>query len=251
MTMRALIVEDEAVTARDLADILSHLGYIPCGTAADYADAIAILEREQPDIALLDIGLRGERDGLAVARYIRATRAIPIVFLTSRSDAAAVAEARALRANGYIVKPFQDDMVFATIETAFGNFLEDSAALGPGGAVISKGGLAGHVRLKLEAYIASNYHAAIRLDQLADLAGLSRFHFAAAFKQTFGEPPHRYLMLARVKAAKSLLIGTDQPIIDVAQAVGYESHAHFSAVFKRETGISPLAFRRQYGASAK
>ncbi|WP_415400832.1 helix-turn-helix domain-containing protein [Tateyamaria sp. SN3-11] len=242
--MRALIVEDEAVTARDLGDILTHLGYKVCGIAADYDRAIAIADQENPEIAILDIRLKGELSGLDVAERLRETHSLPIVILSSSSDANTVKVARNLRVNGYIIKPFTEDIIFAAVETAFGNFLEEQTQLDDAD-IHSKGGLAAHKTNSLRDFIDENYAEPLTLDGLAERAGLSRFHFAAMFKQSFGEPPHRYIILKRVDAAKDLLATTDHPITEVAAAVGYENHGHFSTIFKRETGKSPSRFRSE------
>ena len=82
---------------------------------------------------------------------------------------------------------------------------------------------------------------------LADLArevGLSRFHFARAFKAATGLPPHQYLTTRRVERAKQLLLHTDLPICDVALESGFGSQSHLSERFRRTTGQTPLRFRR-------
>lgn len=244
MSIRALIVEDEAVTARDLGDILTHLGYDVCGIASDFERAIEIADKENPELAILDIRLKGELTGLDVAERLRTTHSLPIVILSSYSDANTVKEARNLRVNGYIIKPFTEDIIFAAIETAFGNFLDEQSDSEKGQEYI-KGGLAMHTAISLKKHIEESFAEPLSLDGLAQLAGLSRFHFAAMFKQSFGEPPHRYIILKRVEAAKRLLTTTDHPITQVAADVGYDNHGHFSTIFKRETGKSPSRYRSE------
>lgn len=240
--MRALIVEDEAVTARDLADILTHLGYSVCGTAADYDRAVDIAKREQPDIAILDIRLKGELSGLAVAEHLRNEHSLPIIILSSHSDSDTVKEARNLRVNGYVIKPFTEDIIFAAVETAFGNFLDEHASLDTD-TNKAKGGLAPYKMRAIETFIENNFTKDLTLDELSEQIDMSRFHFAAMFKQSFGEPPHRYIMLRRMSAAKELLVRTQLPIIEVAAEVGYENQGHFATIFKRETGKSPSRYR--------
>jgi AraC family transcriptional regulator len=90
-------------------------------------------------------------------------------------------------------------------------------------------------------------------DNLRDdvsLAGMSRAismspsHFAHAFRQTTGMPPHRFVMERRIARAKSLLHETDLPIIEIAHRIGCASHSHFSVLFRRATGRTPRDFRR-------
>ncbi|PRD42600.1 AraC family transcriptional regulator [Phyllobacterium phragmitis] len=81
------------------------------------------------------------------------------------------------------------------------------------------------------------------LDQLADLCGMSRFHFSRAFHNTMGQSPSRWFILRRVERAKELLCQTDMQIIEVAMGVGYDSPSHFAKVFRTETGLSPTQYR--------
>jgi AraC-like DNA-binding protein len=83
-----------------------------------------------------------------------------------------------------------------------------------------------------------------RVSQLACEVGMSRSPFAARFAALVGETPLRYLTRWRLHSATDLLLGTDQPVAEVARLVGYESEAAFSRAFKRAHGRAPLAWRR-------
>lgn len=80
---------------------------------------------------------------------------------------------------------------------------------------------------------------------LARLTGISRRQFERHFRRVFGATPHDYLMRVRVNAACTLLADSDKGITDVALAVGFYDHSHFSRTFRRIMGIAPLAFRRR------
>jgi len=84
----------------------------------------------------------------------------------------------------------------------------------------------------------------IRLDDLAGVARLSRFHFARAFKATLGEPPHRYVMKRRIEKAKDLLVRTQMPVNDIAIATGFRSASQFNRAFKEIVGVTPSTCRR-------
>ncbi len=246
MSISALIVEDEAVSARDLKDIMQHLGHKVCGVASSYDQAVSLADACKPEIALLDIKLKSKLSGVDVARYLREHHTLPIVFLTSRSDPQTVQEARALKINGYIIKPFTEEIVYAAVETAFGNFLDASfEETASPEQVVAKGGLAPFLARRIEAYISEHFQSQLTLDDLAQRAGLSRFHFAASFKQTFGEPPHRYVILKRINYAKKLLLETDMSVTDISADVGYENQSHFTTLFRREVGLPPATYRKQ------
>jgi AraC family transcriptional regulator len=83
------------------------------------------------------------------------------------------------------------------------------------------------------------------LTALADSVGLSPWHFARAFKQSTGLPPHRYQIMLRVERAKELLANSTLPISDVAAAVGYEDQGQLARLFRREVGATPSHYRRE------
>jgi AraC family transcriptional regulator len=84
------------------------------------------------------------------------------------------------------------------------------------------------------------------LSELAALCGLSRSYFIRAFKQITGMPPHRWLLMQRVKHAKALLRGTKMPIADIAVACGFADQSHLTRVFSKAFRVSPAAWRRQW-----
>lgn len=90
----------------------------------------------------------------------------------------------------------------------------------------------------------SESDADVSLAALAADAGLSRFHFCRAFKESTGRPPHVWLRQHRLEQAKAMLRDPSMSIIAVAMALGYASQTAFAAAFKKLTGISPSEFRR-------
>ena len=113
-----LIVEDESLVALDLQCILQDLGYRVTGTAASFDEAVQAAESARPDIVLMDIRLKGGRDGIQAADMIRARFGSPVIFLTSHGDAATVARAKAVNPYGYLLKPFTERELAATLEIA-------------------------------------------------------------------------------------------------------------------------------------
>lgn len=82
------------------------------------------------------------------------------------------------------------------------------------------------------------------LAELAAACGLSLGHFARAFRQSFGLPPHRWLLAERVRRAAHLLTTTTQPIDQIAVACGFVDQSHLSRVFRRIMHMPPAAWRR-------
>jgi AraC-like DNA-binding protein len=96
------------------------------------------------------------------------------------------------------------------------------------------------VRDHIDAHLAQN----ISLEALAEVAGLSRCHFARAFKQSVGIAPHSFVMQRRLERAERLLAETDFSLCQVALDSGFSDQSHFSSCFRRHFGVSPRSFRR-------
>lgn len=109
-------------------------------------------------------------------------------------------------------------------------------------------GLAGWQVRRVCDFLHEHFAEGISLSDLAALVDLSPFHFARAFKASVGVPPHRYQMMLRMEHAQGLLLNRALGIAEVAQAVGFESASSFARSFRRETGSSPGAFRRDMDA---
>lgn len=92
-------------------------------------------------------------------------------------------------------------------------------------------------------------HEVWPVKRLAEVSSVSEAHFARAFKQAFGIPPHRYLLTRRIEQAATLLRDTELPITEIALATGWESLGTFGRTF-RDTGKSPSALRLDARAQA-
>lgn len=97
------------------------------------------------------------------------------------------------------------------------------------------------------AFIEENASSFFSLDDAAEAAGMSKYHFSRLFKQKTGLSPIRYAMKARIEKAKRLLGGSDKKVAQIASCLGFEDPFYFSRTFKKWTGLSPLAFREYVG----
>ena len=102
---------------------------------------------------------------------------------------------------------------------------------------------------RVRRHIEANLPSALTLGALAEMAGMSQFHFCRLFRDATGQSPHQYVLKARVDAACRLLwnCGTagsgPRTVLDIALACGFGSSSHFSTQFKRHTGQSPLTWK--------
>jgi len=108
---------------------------------------------------------------------------------------------------------------------------------------IYEGGLPQRQLMTILDYIEANLDQEIKLAHLAQLLGMSQFHFSHLFKQAMGLSPYQYLLKQRVERAKQLLKQTNRLIADIALECGFNSHSHLSKQFRQLTGMTPKAFR--------
>jgi len=103
------------------------------------------------------------------------------------------------------------------------------------------------VRLKrVIDFIDAHLAQPLTLEQLADVAGLSVFHFARVFRQATGQSPYRFVSERRLMLAQRLLMAREMTVQDIALACGFTRHASFSAAFARARGMSPRHYRRRF-----
>lgn len=108
----------------------------------------------------------------------------------------------------------------------------------------SSGELSKSQRKLVHDYIEENLSRDIGLDELAGVAGLTRFHFSRAFKATHGQPPYQYVNQRHIECAQRMLATTTLPISSVASACGFNGATQFGRSFRSAIGKTPLAFRK-------
>lgn len=112
-------------------------------------------------------------------------------------------------------------------------------------APLHTGGLTGRKLRQAREFIADNLERDLSLTEIASAVGLSPFHFARSFKQATGITPHQYLIKSRIERAKSLLLQTELPIVEVGFQVGFKNQSHFTTIFRRAARLTPKAYREQ------
>ncbi len=95
-------------------------------------------------------------------------------------------------------------------------------------------------------YISAHLHRPIALRELAEMARLSNSHFSRAFKGTFGQAPHTFIMIRRVELAKQKMLSSQEPLSQIALSCGFSDQAHLARLFRRETGVAPSQWRRAH-----
>ena len=137
---KILIVEDERDVSSSIEDLLQENGYIVTGIARSKVEFQTLLDRERPDLILLDINLEGDTDGIDSLKSINNWDDILVIYITGECDPKVIEKASSTNPSGYLVKPYRDQELLANIQMAFhrhkeeteetkvalGNFFKDS-----------------------------------------------------------------------------------------------------------------------------
>jgi len=115
---KILIVEDEAIIAMEILDSIENLGYEVTATVNSGAKALDSIEKDRPDLVLMDIRIKGLIDGIDTAEIIRNRFGIPVVFSTAYLDEGRIERAKITMPFGYVLKPIQERDLKVTLEMA-------------------------------------------------------------------------------------------------------------------------------------
>ena len=138
-----LIVEDENIVALDLKRRLEKLGYAVVGMASTGEKALSLFSRYKPDVILMDIHIKGSRDGIETAHQINQLANVPVIFLTAYADDETLARARQTHPYGYLLKPYSERDLHTTIQVTLERYKVDEK--------LRKSEV--HFRLALEAHL--------------------------------------------------------------------------------------------------
>ncbi len=121
--IKILIVEDNVIIADDMQSMLEEIGYEIVDNVIVYEQAEEVLKNQHVDLVLIDIILASDKTGIDLGKHIREKYNIPFIFVTSNSDRATVENAKTVKPNGYLVKPFEQQDLYTSIEIALSNFI--------------------------------------------------------------------------------------------------------------------------------
>lgn len=116
--LRIAIVEDEAIIAQNLFELVTELGYEVFEPAGNYSEGLELIENYKPDLLLLDIRLGKNQEGIDLGRIINEKYKIPFIYITANSDRETVQSAKLTSPAAYIIKPFTKNDLYAAIEIA-------------------------------------------------------------------------------------------------------------------------------------
>jgi two-component system response regulator LytT len=111
------------IIADDMQSMLEEIGYEIVDNVIVYEQAVEVLKNKEVDLVLIDIILASDKTGIDLGKHIRENYNIPFIFVTSNSDRATVENAKTVKPNGYLVKPFEQQDLYTSIEIALSNFI--------------------------------------------------------------------------------------------------------------------------------
>lgn len=226
------------------------------GSAAHYCGHIgdAVIERPfcRYDVLLVPPGMVTE------FRFPAYTRSLIVAFpLDAVAALFPEAEPRALRPRYFPISSLvHQKLAMIADEIASPGFASDLFVDGLARAILApllhpearvadaRGDLPKRVATAID-YIEANLEQRLTLDQIARAADVSLFHFARLFHTATGEAPYRYVLKRRIERAQHLLVAGEKPLATLALDCGFSSQSHFTAAFKRVTGLSPARWASQ------
>ncbi len=105
------------------------------------------------------------------------------------------------------------------------------------------GGLSGYKLRRVREFIIANLEDDLSLAEISEVADLSQFHFARAFRKSTGLTPQQFLMQQRIERAKELLSEADLPIVEISLRTGFKNQSHFTTLFRKFTKLTPKTWR--------
>lgn len=123
-TLKVLIVEDEMIIAESISDMLEDLGYEVTNICIRATSALEKIKQSTPDLALFDINLKGDEDGIWLANQLMGLQQFPFIFLTSYGDRKTVDLAIETSPYGYLIKPIEKESLYGAIEVAMKRYSE-------------------------------------------------------------------------------------------------------------------------------
>lgn len=120
--IKILVVEDEMIIGETIVSCLTKAGYAVAGPAPDYKTALDEVKRDRPDLVIMDVHLKGKKDGIDAAKAIRQTGEMPVIFLTDIDDQRTIERAKAAAPMAaYLLKPFNERQMCVNIHQALHN----------------------------------------------------------------------------------------------------------------------------------
>jgi AraC-like DNA-binding protein len=240
MKPKILVVEDEMIIAYDIKGILEN-DYDVIINVKSVDEAILKIEEEQPNLVLLDINLRTEKDGTSIGEYLLKKDSIPFVYITSYCDKTTLDRVKDTRPYGYIVKPFKSADLLSTVFLALNTFKHRKVDL-----MRSEKEIIDDIPYRIKEtinYINEHLCEKIEVNVLAKITNWKPHHFIRVFTKFMGVTPYQYILIRKIEKSKVLLLDESISITSIAFELGFQSYSNYINAFKKITNTTPEMFR--------
>lgn len=243
------LADDEPWALMALKNLIqwSDYGFAVSGEAENGRQALERIERMRPDLIISDIRMPG-MDGLSLLQTIREKGWRSEVLLVSGyTDFEYARKALRYGCAGYLIKPVQEEELLEYLGKIRRILSENHS---PAESRIQKDESGGYQSEKLlvqnmVAFIREHFAEGLTLQTLADKFNMNESYISSLIKKRTGKGFGEHLMEYRIQKAQEYLRTTNDSLQDIAAKVGYPDYYYFTKVYKKATGISPAAYRRQ------
>ena len=244
------LADDEPWALLTLKNMIawSDYGFAVSGEAEDGEQALARINRTNPDLIISDIRMPG-MDGLTLLQTIRDGGLQSEVLLVSGyTDFEYARKALQFGCAGYLVKPVEEKELTEYLDKVKRRLDEKKAERGPGAGEERQEEGYQSEKLQVQAmvkYIQEHYAQPLTLQVLSGEFKMSESYISSLIKKRTGKGFSEHLVEIRIRKAQEYLCTTNDSIERIAERVGYPDYFYFTKVYKKATGISPAAYRRQ------
>lgn len=242
MTPTIIVVEDELLIAKDISMVLEKEGYKVIMNITSVEQAIEAVEIYNPNLVLLDINLKHDRDGVHLGEYLRKKNTIPFIYITSSSDNVTLERVKDTKPEGIIIKPFKSSDIRTTVSVVLHNYKsyqkEDFNK--------TEIEFVPFVLKEAVNYINENIDEKIDVKILSSMTKYNHLHFIRIFNKYLGLTPYQYILKKKVDKAKELILEDNNSLVEIAIDLGFLSYSNFSKIFKRETNYTPDQYRKVF-----
>lgn len=253
-----LIADDEAIEREAIQFFITqaNLDFKLVAEAVNGIQAVSRAEELMPEIIIMDIKMPG-KDGLEAAREIRQFNPFcKIIFLTAFNEFEFAHKAIKVKAEDFIIKPaYSETLIEALTGIIAGLDRENQLAITDKGNRQEENNdsdavLSSSTALLIErvcSYIDQNYSKGIKLEEMCNMVGFSKYYFSRVFKQYKNMNLIDYITFRRIEKSKEMLKDPCLSIKEISSQVGYNDANYLTAVFKKWEGVSPTEYRnKQY-----
>ena len=235
MSYKILIVDDDREFREELSASLEEYDILE---ASDGIQALEFIKKPNAiDLVILDVVMPGENGIEIIYKIRKITANMNIIVLTGKSSKEIIVAALRAGANDYLEKPFEIDRLMEAIKRLLKNKSQNFSDISASGA--------NYKIEKAKRFIEKNYDKRVRLSDVAAEICLSPKYLSRVFKEITGQGFNDYKLKIKTHKAEELLKSTPYTVDQISDKFGYKNLESFIRLFKKNTGITPAAYRKQ------